>query len=103
MESRKRIELDENTIRVEGSGVKLGPVMLDLPEGFMAVGFDAITVSCAVIEHETAGKLVVIISSASDGFGEFATLTHFNADEARKFAGSIMKAADQCDGVEEAD
>lgn len=100
MEGRKKIELDKETVCITGKAVPLGPAMIEMPEGDQALGLDALSGTICTIVHDTAGKLVVITTTAMMGRDKFATLLQMTGPEARSFAASIIQSANECDGGE---
>jgi len=98
MEARKKIKLDKHSVRIAGESFPLGPTMIEMPEGYEALGVDSVSSTVCTIEHSTAGKLVVVIAVANLGGDKFATLTQMTGPEARSFAASIVQSANECDG-----
>lgn len=94
---RKEIKLEKTTVRERGAAIPLGPLILEMPEG-PALAHDAISATVMVIDHETMGKLVLIVSAADIDERRVATMVQLTPDEARSLAASMTHSANVCDG-----
>ena len=97
MEVRKDIKLERETVKETDDQVPLGPVMLGLPSG-EAYGFDADSITLISISHVAKGKMIVAVAAGDLDGRRVATLAQFTAAQARNFAASMLRSADEIDG-----
>lgn len=99
----KQIPITEDTILDHDEIAPMGPVMLELPEG-PALCHDAVSCTAITAIRPASGEKFIAIINAADFWGHrLGALAQFTPDQARNFAASLIRSANEIDGGKELD
>lgn len=93
----KDVPLQRETVQSRLEAVKLGPVVLTLPEG-PALCHDAVSLTMITIAKKVGGEqMLVIVNAAEFGGDRLGVMSPLTATEARNLAASLLYGASQID------
>lgn len=94
----KIIPITDNTVVDRAQSRKLGPQLINLPEGD-AVCTDADSLTCIIAQDPETNELFgMVIAVATHEGCRIGSLSPMTADQARNFAASLIETANQIDG-----
>lgn len=98
MTSLKAVPITAETVVDQIPTRKLGTTLLTLPEG-QALCTDAVSLTQIIAQDAETGERFIVVIGVGDFDGDrFGSLSPMTPNEARNFAASLIKGANEIDG-----